>query len=276
MFVAEIGINHNGNLDIAKELILVAKRCGVNIVKFQKRNIDENILPKDKNTTRQTLSGIKSYEQYKKDLEFNYNDYLEIDKFCNEIGIKWTASVWDISSVEFITQFDVPFIKIPSARINELELLKAVNATKKPVIISTGMSSEYEIDLAVKTLENLQAIMYCKSIYPPADEDLNLNGIQLLQEKYPNIQIGYSSHDASIYPIICASALGAELFELHITLNRNMYGSDQKCSFEEKELKEIVETTNKTKVWLGDKEIHCLPNEIPFKDKLRRPTIIHI
>lgn len=270
MFIAEIGINHNGNLNLAKEMILMAKRSGADVVKFQKRNVEENILLKDRGTFRKTLDGIKSYEEYKYGLEFDYDDYLSIDKFCKDINIQWTVSVWDIPSVKFISSFDIPFIKVPSARINELDLLEEINKTNKPVILSTGMSTEIEVDNAIKILKNLDSIMYCKSIYPPKDEDLNLNSILYLKKKYPNIKIGYSGHDSSIYPLICANILGAELFEVHITLNKNMYGSDQKCSFEENELKTMIDLINKSKIWLGEAKIDCLDSEKPFKDKLRR------
>jgi N-acetylneuraminate synthase len=233
MFIAEIGINHNGNLELAKELILMAKRSGADVVKFQKRNVDENILEQDRGTLRKTLDGYIPYEDYKNMLEFDAFQYAEINRFCKDIGIQWTASVWDIPSVEFLSNFDVPFIKIPSARLNELDLLHAINKTNMPVILSIGMSSYHEVAKAIDTLKNIIVVMHCKSVYPPNDEDLNLNVIPHLKLKYPEYKIGYSSHDTSIYPSICASSLGAEVFEAHITLNKNMYGSDQKCSFEE-------------------------------------------
>ena len=190
--------------------------------------------------------------------------------FCKEIDIKWTVSVWDIPSIKFISHFDVPFIKVPSARINEIEYLKALNDTKKPIVISIGMSTNEEVIQALDILDNVETIMYCKSIYPPSDSDLNLKTIIYLKEKYPKIKIGYSSHDTSIYPILCASVLGAEIFEAHITLNKNMYGSDQKCSFEESELTEIIKLVNKSKLWLGEPKIDCLESEKISKDRLRR------
>jgi len=272
MFIAEIGINHGGDINIAKELILMAKRSGANVVKFQKRNVEENILPQDLNTTRETLKGTRSYLDYKTDLEFEIYAYREIDKFCKSINMPWTVSVWDITSVEFISQFDIPFIKVPSARINELDLLEAINSTGIPVVLSTGMSSKEEVDSAINALDNLSCIMHCESIYPPKDNELNLNIISYLKDCYPNIKIGYSSHDTSIYPMLCASTLGAEIFEAHITLNKNMIGSDQKCSFEEKELTEMISLINKSKLWLGNKEITCLESEEPAKKKLRRKS----
>lgn len=270
MFIAEIGINHNGNLDLAKEMILMAKRAGADAVKFQKRNVEENITDANRNLKRKTLKGEQSYTEYKYDLEFDYKDYAEVDRFCEEVGIKWTASVWDIPSVDFIKKFDIPFIKIPSARINELDLIEEINKTNIPVILSIGMSDEEEAAAAIDKVKNLQAIMYCKGAYPPPDEDLNLNTIIYLKEKYPNIKIGYSSHDSSIYPVVFSSILGAELYEVHVTLNRKMYGSDQKCSFEEEELTSMINLIKKGKIWLGESKIECLESERPFRDKLRR------
>lgn len=270
MFIAEIGINHSGNLDIAKELILMAKRSGADVVKFQKRNVVENILPKDIGTTRKTLNGEIPYLEYKNNLEFDYNQYCEIDRFCKENHILWTASVWDIPSVEFMARFDIPFIKIPSARINETDLIEAINNTKIPSLISIGMSSEQEVMKAIDNIDNIYGIMHCKSIYPPKDEDLNLNVIKYLKSLYPHDKIGYSSHDTSIYPMLCASAFGAEIFETHVTLNKNMFGSDQKCSFEEKELTEMIKLINKSKLWFGGYEIICSKSEQIAKEKLRR------
>lgn len=271
MFIAEIGINHNGNIDIAKELILMAKRSGADVVKFQKRNIEENILPQYINTYRKTLNGIVPYIEYKTELEFNYEQYCEIDKFCKENNILWTASIWDINSIDFISQFNIPFIKVPSARLNETSLLKYLSTKDIPVIISIGMSTEEEVRNAISILkDNVCGIMYCKSIYPPKESDLNLSVISNLVKIYPNYKIGYSSHDLSFLPIICASALGAEIFEIHITLNKNMIGSDQKCSFEENDLAVAIDFVKRSKTWLGDKEIKCLDAEEDSKKRLRR------
>lgn len=270
MFIAEIGINHNGNMDIAKEMILMAKRSGADVVKFQKRNVEENILPQYVDTYRETLAGKIPYIEYKNNLEFNYEQYCEIDKFCNDNKILWTASVWDIDSANFISRFNVPFIKVPSARLNEIDLLEHLNTKNIPIIISIGMSSKEEVDNAVSTLDNIFGIMYCKSVYPPKEKDLNLSVISNLIEIYPNHKIGYSSHDLSILPTLCASALGAEIFEAHISLNKNMVGSDQKCSFEEGEFTKLINLVNKSKIWVGNKEIQCLNSEKDSKERLRR------
>lgn len=270
MFIAEIGINHNGDLTIAKELILMAKRAGADVVKFQKREVSENITEGNQNNIRHTLSGTMTYREYKNMLEFTKEDYIEIDRFCKEHDILWTASVWDKPSVDFIQQFNVPFIKIPSARINEIDLLEHINKTGIPAVLSVGMSDEKEVDLAIETLQNIHSVLYCKSAYPPKDSELNLSNITYLKNKYPNITIGYSSHDETIYPILCASSLGATVFELHITLSKNMHGTDQSCSFEESRLQEIIKLVEKGKIWLGDHGVHCTESEIPNRTKLRR------
>lgn len=270
MFIAEIGINHNGSLDIAKELILMAKRAGADVVKFQKRDVEENITNSNKNNIRETTSGKMTYREYKYMLEFDLDDYIEIDRFCKEHGILWTASVWDIPSVDFIKQFDVPFIKIPSARINEVDLLEHINKTNIPAILSTGMSSESEVDLAINTLDNIHSVLYCKSAYPPKDEELNLANISYLKDKYKDIEIGYSSHDNTIYPMLCASNLGVDIFEAHITLSKKMYGTDQSCSFEEDQLTQIIQLIKKSKLWAGAAGILCSESELPNREKLRR------
>ena len=257
MIIAEVGINHNGDLDLAKELILMAKRCGADVVKFQKRNVEENIRPRDRGTKRNTPSGEVPYEIYKYGLELELADYAAIDTLCSNIGISWTASVWDVSSVNFISKFDIPFIKIPSARINEIELLQAVNNTGLPAVMSVGMSEAAEIDQAVKVLKSLDTIMYCKSVYPSPHELLNLNCITTLKNKYPWLKIGYSSHDLTEIPAIAAAALGAEVFEFHITLNRKLFGSDQIISWEELTFSNMVWSLNECKKALGSPFICC-------------------
>lgn len=270
MIIAEAGINHNGNLEIAKELVLMAKRSGADIVKFQKRNVEENINPDDWGAKRKTLSGEVPYEAYKYGLELDFTDYAAIDRLCSEVGIRWTASVWDVPSVNFISRFNVPFLKIPSARINEVELLKAVNKTGLPVVMSVGMSGMDEIDCAVGTLEGLSTILYCKSIYPSNNELLNLNCISSLKVRYPWLKIGYSSHDLSPIPSIAAAALGAEVFEFHITLNKKMFGSDQGISWEEYDASNLILSLNECKKALGNSRLSCLPEELAARDKLRR------
>ena len=270
MIIAEIGINHNGNVELAKELILMAKRCGADMVKFQKRSVEENIGSRDRGTIRNTPFGKVPYEAYKHGLELGFTDYSTIDRICADIGILWTASAWDIPSVNFISKFNVPFIKIPSARVNEIEFLRAVNDTGLPVIMSIGMSDLSEIDQAVEVLEGLETIMYCKSIYPSSPELLNLKGITTLKHRYPWLKIGYSSHDLTMIPAIAATALGAEVFEFHITLNRNMFGSDQNISWQEQEFSNMIFSLRECEKALGSSLISCLTEELPAKEKLRR------
>lgn len=271
MIIAEIGINHNGDINIAKQLISMAKRSGADVVKFQKRTPDICVPEIQKNIIKETVFGKMRYIDYKHKIEFGKKEYDEIDKYCKDIGIKWTASVWDIESLNFICEYKIPFIKIPSAMLNNLKLLEEAENKKIPIVMSIGMGSQDELELAIaKVKNNLNAILYCKTIYPPKNEDLNLSVISRLKKEYPLIKIGYSSHDVDIYPILCASALGAEIFEMHITLNKNMKGTDHVSSFEEKEFNNIISLVNKSKIWLGEDKIQCLDSELDSKKRLRQ------
>ncbi|MFW6007783.1 MAG: N-acetylneuraminate synthase family protein [archaeon] len=284
MFIAEIGINHNGNLDIAKKLIYEAKNAGVDVVKFQKRNPDVCVPEERKNDIKGTPWGTMTYLEYKKKIEFEKKEYDEIDKYCKEIGIKWTASVWDLDSLNFILQYNIPFIKIPSACITDKELLIKTKESKMPVIISTGMSTQQEVNEALKILQytNL-TVMHCNSSYPSKENELDLNVIKEWAnvstiidkdsseiEIKSNFKIGYSGHEEGIMPTIIAKSLGAEVIERHITLDKNMWGSDHKASLDINELKELINYLNKIPIWLGKDEINVYPSEEKIKQKLRR------
>jgi len=271
MFIGEIGINHNGNIELAKKIIDMAKRAGVDVVKFQKRNPDLCVPKEQKNKIKDTPWGRMTYIEYKHKIEFGKDEYDEIDRYCKDNQILWTASVWDVDSLDFILQYDVPFIKIPSACITDLELLTRVKGANKPVIISTGMSTEQEIEKAVNILDNVDlTIMHCNSSYPANDNELDLRVICTLKKKFLWHKIGYSSHDLGIGACIVAKVLGAEVIEKHITLDKTMWGSDQKISLEFDELSELIQYLKRIPVWLGDNVIKVYDSEKKIRNKLRR------
>lgn len=242
MFIAEIGINHQGDYEIAKQLIDAAKRAGADVVKFQKRNPDVCIPEKLKNTTKDSIFGVMNYLEYKKRIEFDKSVYDKIDKYCKEINMPWTASIWDKDSLEFIMQYDVPFIKIPSALLTDIELLKETAKYHKPVIISNGMSYEKDVEAAVEILKDCPlSILCCNSTYPTLNyNELDLDLIPFYKQKYPFAKIGYSGHEIDILPSIVAYAMGAEIIERHITLDRSLPGADHKASLEPKAMHDLI------------------------------------
>jgi len=276
MFIAEIGINHNGDIKIAKKLIDMAKRAKVDVVKFQKRDIDICIPNGIGDKLRQTPWGEMSYKEYKLKIEFSKKEYDFIDKYCKKINMKWTASVWDIPSLEFICTYDIPFIKIPSACITDCALLNEARKKGKPIIISTGMSTGEEVRNAVNILSKSNlTILHCNSSYPANDNELDLRVINTLKKMFPSelhplIKIGYSGHEQGIMPSIIAKALGAEVIERHITLDKDMWGTDQKASLVEEELTELISSLNNMECWLGKDIFMVYNSENLVKSKLRR------
>jgi N-acetylneuraminate synthase len=232
--IAEIGINHNGDMNIAKKLIDATNACGWHCAKFQKRNPDVCVPEKQKSKMRSTPWGEMTYLEYKYKVEFEKTEYDIINKYCLEKPLPWTVSIWDIDSLNFIKDYDVPFIKIPSAHITNRELLAEPAKSNIPVIISTGMSTWEIIDDAVKILDDHSAdyaILHCNSTYPAPHGELNLNIIPIMKEKY-NCVVGYSGHEYDLDPSVVAVAMGAEIIERHITLDHNMWGTDHKSSLE--------------------------------------------
>lgn len=271
MFIAEIGINHNGNIEIAKKLIKMAKNAGADIVKFQKRDNDSCVPLHMKNIFKQTPWGEMSYIEYRKKLEFDRMEYDIIDDYCSQMGIRWTASVWDIQSFDFIMSYNVPFIKIPSACITDIELLKRAKEMGKPIIISTGMSTLNEIKCAVKTLSNCDlTILHCNSSYPADENELDLSVIITLKKMFPHYKIGYSGHETNIYACIAAKAIGSEIIERHITLDKNMWGSDQRASLNEVELTKLISMLKQVPIWLGKDIVHIYDSELLAKKRLRK------
>lgn len=269
--VAEIGINHNGSVDIAKLLIDAAVKAGVDAVKFQKRT-PEICTPRDQwDKMRETPWGYIRYIDYRHKVEFGQDEYQEIDRYCREKGITWFASVWDTPSVDFLEPFNPVAYKIPSAALTDHELLRHVRATGRPVILSTGMSTMEQIREAVEVLgtENL-IIMHATSTYPCEPDELNLRMIQTLKKAFPEVPIGYSGHEVGLVTTAVAVALGACMVERHITLDRAMWGSDQAASVEPGGFQKLVKYIRVTERALGDGVKRVYESEIPAMKKLRR------
>jgi len=271
--VAEIGINHNGNVEIAKQLIDIAVETGADAVKFQKRTVEIVYTKEELERPRESPFG-KTNSDLKRGLEFGEKEYKEIDRYCKQKNIMWFASCWDKKSVDFIEKFNPPCYKIASACLTDDKLLQYIKSKKKPIILSTGMSTINEIKHAVKILEEKPTpgliIMHCTATYPSKIEELNLNVIPLFKKMF-DWPIGYSSHEAGVIPsTIIAAILGACAIEKHITLDRAMWGSDQAASVELKGLDILVKNIRVIPIILGDGKKKVYDSEIPIKQKLRR------
>ncbi len=272
-FIAEIGINHNGDVNIAKKLIDAAFAIGWDCVKFQKRNPDQSVPDHQKNIIKETPWGSLTYLDYKKRIEFNLSDYNEIDKYCNEKKpkIDWTLSVWDLDSIKFIKNFDLPFIKIPSAHLNNIPLLDKLIEIDKPILLSTGMSTLDEIDESINLLKRKNAdfaIMHCNSSYPTPIDELNLSLIPFLKKRYDCI-VGYSGHEYNLEPTIVAITLGAQLVERHITLDHTMWGTDQSSSLEIDGMDKLYNRAKDIKTMIGKPQKKVTKSEIEIRKKLR-------
>lgn len=270
LFIGEIGINHNGSVETAKKIIDMAQSCGVDFIKFQKRT-PEICVPKNvRDRIKETPWGDMTYFEYKKKIEFEIDEFKEIDEYCKKKQIIWFASVWDIPSIDFIEKFNTPCYKVPSAKLTDKDLLVRLHKTGKPIIISTGMSTQDEIDRAVSLLDNTELlIMHCNSSYPAKNNELNLNYIKVLRKKYPQHIIGYSGHEEGITPSLIAALLGAKLIERHITIDRAMWGTDQSASIEFSGLRRLVRDIKLLPEWLGDGQKKIYESEILVKKKLR-------
>ena len=268
--IAEIGINHNGDIEIAKQLMDVAVETGCDAVKFQKRTPEICVPEEQKSIPRETPWGSMTYFEYKKRIEFEQPEFEQIDAYAKKIGIDWFASPWDVPSVDFLEGFNVPCQKIASACLTDSELLTAVNKTKTTTILSTGMSSIEEIDKAVSLLNNVPlAIAQATSTYPAEASELNLRTIQTFAEKY-KVPVGYSGHERGLQVTIAAVALGATFIERHITLDRSMWGTDHSASLEPEGLKKLVRDIRIIELALGDGKKKVYDSEIPIRAKLRR------
>lgn len=267
--IAEIGINHNGSLDIAKQLIDVGVDYGCDAVKFQKRTIEIVFTPEELARLRESPFGTTNGD-LKRGLEFGLEEYKEIDSYCKKKGIIWFASCWDEKSLDFMRQFDPPCYKIASPCITDDNLLRYHRKEAKPIILSTGMSDLNIIEHAVEILgtDNL-IIMHCTSTYPSKPEELNLGGIVTLRKKYA-VPIGYSGHEIGLYTTFAAVVLGACIIERHITLDRAMWGSDQAASVEPQGFLKLISAIREWELAKGDGEIKIYDSEIPIMKKLRR------
>ena len=268
--IGEIGINHNGDLNIAKELIRRAKENGFNAVKFQKRTIEEVYSKNFLDSYRKSPWGDTQRDQ-KEGLEFSKEEYEQIDNYCKQIGIDWFASAWDVKSQLFLRQFSLKYNKVASAMLTNIDLLKVIAEERKTTFISTGLSTEEEIDNAIKIFKEAKCpfvLMHCTSTYPLEEENVNLNVIDYYREKY-HCPVGYSGHENGVLVSMLAVAHNAEAIEKHITLDKTMYGSDQKSSIENDEMKELVTLIRKAEIINGSNKKSLSSQELEVRKKLR-------
>jgi N-acetylneuraminate synthase len=270
--VAEIGINHSGSLETALELIEAARQAGADFVKFQKRT-PELAVPRDQwEVMRETPWGRMRYIDYKARMEFGTAEYDAIDRYCRERGIGWFASPWDVPSVEFLGQYDLPMVKVASASITNGALLKAMRGMGVPIVVSTGMSTLEEVERAVEELGKdwlLRTICHCNSTYPCPPKDLNLTMIGTLRATFPGYEIGYSGHEVGLQTTVAAVALGATYIERHITLDRASWGTDQSASVEPGGFARLVRDIRVIEAAMGDGVKRVTEGELPVRAKLR-------
>ena len=267
--VAEIGINHNGDLDLARELIDVAVNAGCDAVKFQKRTVDVVYSAEELGRPRESPFGVTNGD-LKRRLEFSKEQYDQIDAHCRARNIAWFASPWDEASVDFLEDFAVPCYKVASASLTDDNLLRHMRSTGKPIILSTGMSTMEQIDHAVEVLGRDQlVILHATSTYPAQYEELNLRVIPLLAQRF-EVPVGYSGHETGIASSVAAVAMGACMVERHLSLDRAMWGSDQAASLEPNGMTRMVRDIRLVETALGDGQKRLLDAEVPIMQKLRR------
>ena len=267
--IAEIGINHNGSVGLAKKMIDIAVTTGCDAVKFQKRTIDIVYTKEELAKERKSVFGNTNGD-LKRGLEFGYEEYKEIDNYCREKGILWFASCWDEKSVDFIEQFDVPCYKIASASLTDDNLLRYTRSKGKPILLSTGMSTMEQIKHAIEVLGKENLIIYhCTSTYPSNADEMNLRVIESFKKDF-DCPIGYSGHERGVTPSVLAVALGANSVERHITIDRTNWGSDQAASLEMAGLYHLVRDIRQVPDLLGDGKKVVYSRELPIIEKLRR------
>jgi N-acetylneuraminate synthase len=268
--VAEIGINHNGDIELARKLIAAASLAGADAVKFQKRDPDLATPPEQRSIMRETPWGFMTYLEYRRRVEFGEPEYREIDRFAKENRIPWFASCWDERSLEFIAPFDPPCYKIASACLTDEALLRRHRALGKPLVLSTGMSTLPQIDRAVEILGTGDLILlHCTSTYPAKLQELNLSAIATLRERY-RVPVGYSGHEVGLGTTVAASVLGACFIERHITLDRSFWGSDQASSVEPHGFARLVRDIRAVETAMGDGVKVVYDSERPLIQRLRR------
>ena len=270
--IAEIGINHNGDMQIAKRLMDAAYACEWDCVKYQKRTPDIAVPEAQKSVPRETPWGTMSYLEYKKRIEFEREEYDQIDLYCKAKPVDWTASPWDIPSLEFLLEYDVPFIKIPSALNTNKEIIKRACESGKPVIVSEGMSNLDEMDTTIKWLEDYSngdyIICHTNSSYPSPNNELNLRLINTIRDRYDCL-VGYSGHESNLEPSVIAAVLGACVIERHVTLSHDMWGSDQKASLEVQAMSLLKKRITSALETLGDGEKRLYETELKKRKELR-------
>lgn len=269
--IGEIGINHNGDMRIARKLIDAVNACNWHCAKFQKRNPDVAVPDHQKQIPRETPWGTMTYLEYKKRIEFEGPQYDQIVRYCADKPLDWTASVWDMDSLAFILRYDVPFIKIPSALLTNLTLIGEAAASGKPLVISTGMSYLKEVDDAVNLIVakgQKPVVMHTNSSYPTPRAEINLSLIPYLRERYGCI-VGYSGHEQDLEPTVIAVALGARVIERHITMSHEMWGTDQKASLEVVGMDMLRKRCQDVDHFMGIPEKTVTPSEVEVRRKLR-------
>jgi len=271
-FIADIGINHDG--DVIKALVLIknAKEIGIDYVKFQKRTPRVCVPKSQWDNIKDSIFGKMRYIDYKEKMELSKEDYKIINSYCKIMKIKWSASVWDIDSFKFINSFGstVPFIKISSASITDIPLLTEVSKTEKSIIMSIGMSTMEDVNNAMKIFKNNDVtILHCNSSYPAKENELDLNFIKTLKELYPKCKIGYSGHEEGFVPSVVAFTLDVDFIERHITYNKQAKGTDHSSSLDVNDFKNLINSCKQVNTILGKSELHVYPTEEINRNKLR-------
>lgn len=268
ILVAECGINHNGEVGNAKKMIDVAKAGGCKYVKFQKRTIDDVYTPEELASFRESPWG-KTFREQKEGLELSLDEYKQIDDYCKEQEIGWFGSPWDVKSVDFLMNFGCPYIKVASACLGNIPLLRRIKETNVPIIVSTGMCSKDELDKALDALAyNVKYLLACVSTYPAKPENMNMKKIETLRNEYPGCNIGFSNHSPGILFVAMAAVMGASMIEFHVTLDRSMYGSDQASSIELPGVMKIKDYVSDIEKAWGSGKIECADCEAGVKKKL--------
>jgi len=266
--IAEVGINHNGDVQLAKELIDLAHDSGCDAVKFQKRDIDSVYSKEELDTPRESPFGTTTRQQ-KEGIELSIEEYKELESYTESKGLDFIVSCWDSVSLDLVEEhLDVKYHKIASAMATDKSFLQKLNDTKKPVILSVGMCTDEEVDAAVDILDDVEYILACTSTYPTKEDEINLNYITTLMDKYPHLKVGFSNHYNGLAALMGATALGSECLEFHITKDRTMYGSDQVASIES--VHDLLVNLRKIEMMLGDGEKVVYDSEKPIASKLRK------
>lgn len=266
--ISEIGINHNGDMKLAKELIQKSKQSGCNAVKFQKRDIESVYTKEELDTPRESPFGTTTREQ-KEGIEFTIEQYKELEQFSEELDLDFIVSCWDLKSLNLVEEnLNVKYHKVASAMATDREFLETLHYTGKPIILSTGMCTEEEVDAALDILKNTEYVLACTSTYPTEAEELNLKYVQTLKERYPNLKVGFSNHYNGIDACVGSIVFGAECVEFHITKDRTMYGSDQPASIQDSD--DLVDAIRKMELMIGDGIKKVYDTEVPIAAKLRK------